>query len=114
LSQQAQSLTLATIDAGASILLHTAQRVLAAPYHRNVEGNKEAIEVLLAEPALAQTRVKRAGVRFVAICPLAADAKVLAAMAPTGLAARLMGDEAFDWLAPLHEQGASLKIFEVR
>ena len=114
LSQQAQSLTLAPIDAGASILLHTAQRVLAAPYHRNVEGNKEAIEVLLAEPALAQTRVKRAGVRFVAICPLAADAKVLAAMAPTGLAARLMGDEAFDWLAPLHEQGASLKIFEVR
>ena len=114
LSQQAQSLTLAPIDAGASILLHTAQRVLAAPYHRNVEGNKEAIEVLLAEPALAQTRVKRAGVRFVAICPLAADAKVLAAMAPTGLAARLMGDEPFDWLAPLHEQGASLKIFEVR
>mgnify|MGYP000523476275 CR=1 FL=1 len=114
LSQQKQSLTLAPIDAGAPILLRTAQRVLAAPYHRNVAGNKEVIEIFLADPALAQKRIKRAGVRFVAICPFAADAKVLAAMAPTGLAARLLGDEAFDWLAPLHEQNAPLKIFEVR
>ena len=114
LSQQAQSLTLAPIDAGASILLHTRQRVLAAPYHRNVAGNKEAIEILLADPAQAQARIKRAGVRFVAICPFAPDAKVLAAMAPRGLAARLIGDEAFDWLAPLHAQSAPLKIFEVR
>jgi hypothetical protein len=114
LSEQAQSLTLAPIDAGAPILLRTAQRVLAAPYHRNAAGNKEAIEILLADPALAQTRIKLAGVRFVAICPVADDAKVLAAMAPTGLAARLLGDDAFDWLAPLHQPSAPLKIFEVR
>lgn len=107
-------LTLATIDTGAFVLLNTPHRVLSAPYHRNVAGNKAVIEMFLAEPALAQARAKLAGVRFLTLCPLAADAQALAVMAPDGLAARLLRNETIDWLAPLNDASAPLRIFEAR
>lgn len=114
IAQKEPSLTLASIDVGAFVLLQTRHRVLSAPYHRNVAGNKEAIEIFLADPAAARARAKAAGVRFVVICRLAGDAQRLAARAPTGLAARLLRDEEIDWLASLNEAGSILRIFEAR
>lgn len=118
IAREAPALVLSTVDLGAFVLVNTSHRVLSAPYHRNVAGNKSAIETFLADPMQAHARVKTLGARFLLICPSGGDAQILAKMAPAGLAARLMGGDAdqnaIDWLIPLHKPGAPLRIFEVR
>jgi hypothetical protein len=75
-------LILGPINAGSHILAHTPHSVLDAPYHRNNEGNRLAIETLAASPPDAREIVERSRADYVVICkgevrPLADDAATL-------------------------------------
>ncbi len=61
-------LVLAPIRLGPRILVATGDEVLGAPYHRNNEGNRASLDMLLAAPGEAHRMVGERGVRYVAFC----------------------------------------------
>jgi hypothetical protein len=92
---------LAVSNMGAPILRNTAHRVLAGPYHRNVEGNLAALELFMSAPRNAERLARSAGIGLIAICPGNSETGLLAKAAPGGLIAELMRDEAPEWLEPI-------------
>ncbi|QQR68980.1 MAG: hypothetical protein IPI58_09155 [Alphaproteobacteria bacterium] len=64
-------LILANIDLGPELLFRTRHSVLAAPYHRNVEGNRDALLALMGTPDQdnrARQIMRQRGVDIVALC----------------------------------------------
>jgi hypothetical protein len=61
LAQLPPGLVAAPIPAGSYLLAHTRLKVLAAPYHRNNHGNRAAIDILRAPPALAESLAHKSG-----------------------------------------------------
>jgi hypothetical protein len=59
---------IAPIDAGAYILAGTRHRVLAAPYHRNGQGNREVYAFYLGEAAQAAAVARHAGADYALAC----------------------------------------------
>lgn len=91
---------LAFIDSGPFVLMQSPHAVLAAPYHRNNNGNLAAVEALLARPADARARLKAMAVDYVVVCKGAPELK-LYQRAPEGLAARLADGAVPVYLQPL-------------
>ena len=58
----------AFIDAGPFLLMETPHSVLAAPYHRNVEGNIAMLDIFLARPDETKARIAALGVDYIAFC----------------------------------------------
>jgi hypothetical protein len=85
------------IDSGAFVLMQTRHSVLAAPYHRNNEGNLAAIDTLLASPAEALTKLKQNGIDYVVMCNGAPELG-LYQHAKDGLAAQLAQGRVPDFL----------------
>ena len=107
-------LAVAQIPAGAYLLAHTGLSVLAAPYHRNNHGNRAALDILRAEPALAETLARRAGAKYVLLCwGTPADLAALAAMGTDGLAAQISSDRIPGWLRPIPLQGSIFHAYEI-
>lgn len=80
---------LAFIDSGAFILMQTPHAVLAAPYHRNNDGNLAAVDAFLAPPAEAQAGLLQNRVDYVVVCNGAPELKLYRRAADGGLAAQL-------------------------
>lgn len=105
---------LAISNIGSSILRYTPHRVLAGPYHRNVEGDVATLDAFTSTPDKAHAIIRRYGVTIVASCPGNGETPDLAALAPDGLMAALSGGRIPSWLAPVPEPaGRSLKLFRV-
>lgn len=104
---------LSSIDAGSYILARTPHHVLAGAYHRNVAGNRVALQAFAAPPGEARDIMARAGVGIVAICPDLVDVAIYAEAAPTGLAARLLAGQNPDWLEPIPARGP-LRLYRMR
>lgn len=114
LAELPPSLALAGIDLGPSILLRTPHAVLAAPYHRNIEGLSTAIDIWTASPGAAQARLSARGIGLVAVCPGGPDLAIFAREAPDGLAARLLAGDPPAWLEPIAaDEDSPLEIYRV-
>lgn len=93
----------AFIDLGPKLLLHTRHSVLAAPYHRNNQGNLDVFRLFSAtDPEAARAIIERRRVDFVLFCPGMAEAKVYAGRdGATSFLDRLAAGETLDWLRPI-------------
>jgi hypothetical protein len=105
---------LAVSNLGAPILRYTPQRVLAGPYHRNVEGDLATLNAFIGTDEEAFDLVRRYGVTIVASCPGNDETVSLSRRAPEGLAARLAKGDVPPWLAAVPSTMAQpLKLYRV-
>jgi hypothetical protein len=114
LARLPRGLVLAFIDAGPFLLMETPHAVLAAPYHRNLQGNAAMFDVFLAAPADAAARIAALGVDYVAFCPGAPERYHYALRAPEGLAAALSRGEVPDFLERIALDGTDLAVYRPR
>ena len=97
----AQARTVAApIDQGPAILLHTPHRVLAAPYHRNVQGLADNRLLFAGTEAQALATVRRRGVDAILFCRRYVAVTAYASK-PGFLNDRLAARNAPAWLVPV-------------
>lgn len=102
---------LAVSNLGSAILRHTPHSVFSGPYHRNVDGNLAALDMLMADPETGLRAASEHGVAFIVHCPGNPEAATLAGWAPDSLAAALLaGDEPAGY-EHLSSPGAPLTIY---
>lgn len=106
-------LVLSTIDPGSVILASTPHSVLAAPYHRNQDGNRVALLAFEATPARAHALVDDARVTYLVLCRASPETADTAARAPGSLAAALLEPRIPAWLVPVGPQDGLVRIFDV-
>ena len=115
LADLAPGLVLSHIDLGPAILAGTKHSILAAPYHRNVEGNRIAFDILLGDDKTARRILHERHVTYVAICPGAPERFNLRDVAPDGLSERLARGNIPAYLDPLTAGPKTpLRVFRVR
>lgn len=108
------SLVFAPIDSGPYILALTHHAVLGGPYHRNNDGNRFVIDVMLARPEAAHQLLRGRGVHYVAICPAIEELSIYVARAPNGLAALLRGHAAPAWLERVNVNAAPFAVYQIK
>ncbi|SIQ26521.1 hypothetical protein SAMN05880582_1011297 [Rhizobium sp. RU20A] len=114
LATLAPTTVLAPSDIGVSLLRYTPHRVLTGPYHRNQAGMLAELQIGMAPPPEAATRLAALGVRLVAFCPQETQTSLLAKRAPDGLYAHLERGDVPAFLTPIPQpDGASLKLYRV-
>jgi len=86
---------------GAHILALTPHRVLAAPYHRNLEGGLMSHRILAAPPDEARDIARQAGVTYIVLCGPRPPDGLSEAERQRGLWAYLEAGAAPDWLEPI-------------
>lgn len=115
LAAQPPTTVLAVSNLGSPILLRTAHRVLAGPYHRNVAGNLLTLDAFMGTAAQARTVIEENRIGLVAICRDNAETPLLTEPAPASFLAALTRGEAPDWLEKLpQDTGEPLAIYRVR
>jgi hypothetical protein len=115
LNSLAPGLVLSFIDSGPAILAATPHSVLAAPYHRNNDGNKAAYDAFLSGDGAAARILKERHVTYVAICLGTTDLKIFNRAAPDGLAMRLARREVPPYLEPIAgDPAAPLRVYRIR
>jgi hypothetical protein len=99
---------------GAPVLRYTAHRVLAGPYHRNMDGNIAALEAFIETPEKAREIARANNIGLVAFCAANAETAFLAGRAPEGLLAGLLAGRTPDWLEMVPEsRGKPLELYRV-
>lgn len=112
LAEQGVSTVAAVSNLGPAILKYTRHRVLAGPYHRNIEGNLATLDILMGPPETSRQVLQRHNVALVAHCPADDESQVLARAAPGGLLAALMRGKPPGWLEPV-SKGSGYTIYRV-
>jgi hypothetical protein len=103
------------IDIGPAILAGSRHSVFAAPYHRNLQGNGVALDILLGDDATARRTLAEHRIDYVAICPGSPERINFGRAAPAGLSERLARGEVPPYLQPIStDPAAPLRIFRVR
>jgi hypothetical protein len=97
-----EPIVLGNVDIGPELLFRSDARVVASPYHRNVEGILDARRAMVGDEQEAAKIVERRGIDFLVVCP-ARDGNYLG---PDGdrqdaMFARLTSGRSPAWLAPL-------------
>lgn len=106
---------LAVSNLGAPILRYTHHRVLAGPYHRNVDGNLLAIRAFLEGEPTARAVMRDQGIAYLALCPGNDETRTFAAWAPEGFLAGLGKGEVPAWLDAVDgNEGSALVLYRVR
>ncbi len=114
LARRASGTLLGPIDLGPAILAHTPLAVLAAPYHRNLRGNRDAVRAWMGGDGAAREVVRRRGIDYVVLCPALPERRVYLENAPEGLMARLLAGRTPGWLAPVAlPPGNPLRLYRV-
>jgi hypothetical protein len=98
LSRLPRGRMIAPIDLGPGILAATEHSVLAAPYHRNNDGNLAMIKTMMAAPDDAHRILRERQADYVVLCRGSLELLELTDMAPDGLAARLGRGEVPEFL----------------
>jgi hypothetical protein len=107
-------LAVTQVSPGAYLLAHTELSVLAGPYHRDIRGNRTALDILRAPPAAAEGLARKANAKYVILCwDKPSDAAALREMAPEGLGAALMDGAAPQWLRPEKIEGTPFHVWRV-
>lgn len=107
-------LVLAVSNQGSPILRNTPHSVLNGPYHRNNEGNRAALDMLMGGEDEARAAALGRGVDYVVLCRGNPETAFLVRSAPQGLLADLDAGRAPAWLTPLAAgQDEALKIYRI-
>lgn len=105
---------LAITNLGAMILVGTPHRVLAGPYHRNVDGDLAMINAFMGSREDAAAVIRKHRVGLVAVCRGNDETEALVEWAPSGFMAELIRNDVPDWLDVLPETaGQPLQIYRV-
>lgn len=99
---------------GAPMLRYTPHRVLAGPYHRNLEGNLAALNAFIEPPGKAADIARANGIGLLAFCRGNRETEFLAKKAPEGLLATMLAGSTPDWLELVPEsRGKPLELYRV-
>lgn len=104
---------------GAGVLVWTDHSVLAAPYHRDVDGTMTVIKALRSAPDEAKRTVVASSADYVLVCPATPETVFYARNAADGVApeqtlsAMLGRDEIPDWLEPVQLAPSSLRLYRI-
>ncbi|HEV2505936.1 MAG TPA: GtrA family protein [Mesorhizobium sp.] len=106
---------LAVSNLGSPILAYTNHRVLAGPYHRNIEGNLLVLDAFTGQAATAQAIVRNQHIGLVALCRSDPEAGNLTSAAPDGFLAELIKGQLPAWLEPVPgTSGQPLELYRVK
>ena len=105
---------------GAGVLLWTKHSVLAAPYHRDVDGTMTMINALRSTPDAAREIVARSAADYVLVCAglpetgfYARNAAGPSTTPESTLSAQLARDVHPDWLEPVPLEDTPLRLYRV-
>ncbi|KKC37799.1 hypothetical protein WH87_08885 [Devosia epidermidihirudinis] len=101
------------IDLGAHMLLYTPHAVVAAPYHRNQQGVRDAFRFFNDPIAEARTILDERGIGLVVICPGMAEMQGLPDRAEDSFVNLYARDALPAWLEDVSLPDAALKVFAV-
>jgi hypothetical protein len=101
------------IDLGSHMLAFTPHHVVAAPYHRNQQGVRDAFDFLNGPIADALPILQKRGVTLVVLCPSMPELKGLPDAAPDSFAKLYAKGELPPWLTDVTPVGAALKTYAV-
>jgi hypothetical protein len=100
---------------GPWLLFHTPHRVLSGPYHRNVKGNLDGLQIMIGSEQQAQAIMIEGGVTHFMVCPKFPDEALILKEVPNGFLSQLLGGKTPSWLEPIAStMDADLKIWRVR
>ncbi len=100
---------------GPDILFSTPHRVLAGPYHRNVEGNLAWINAMIGTPDEARKILIDASTTLLAICPDDPDERDFLRAAPDGFVGQLLKGQTFSWIEPVQQtMGLPLRVWRIK
>lgn len=99
---------------GPAILLNTAHRAVAGPYHRNIAGLHATIAALIATPDDAEALVRATGATLVAACAGNPETRFYANVEPAGFGAALAAGKVPAWLAPIGDGTRPVALYRVR
>lgn len=115
LATQPETTVLAISNLGSPILAYTGHRVLAGPYHRNIEGNLAALDALTGPAGMAAEAARSQQVGLIALCRGNAETAFLTERAPEGLLATLIAGQVPAWLEPVDGSiGQPLELYRVQ
>lgn len=101
------------IDLGAHVLAYTPHAVVAAPYHRNQQGLRDALEFFSRSLDEARTTLDQRGISLVVICPQMPEMKGLPDAAEDSFVKLHARRELPIWLVERSDDGAPVEVFEV-
>lgn len=101
------------VDLGAHVLAHTPHAVVAAPYHRNGHGVRDAFEFFNQPLEQARRILDERGIGLVIICPPMPETKGIAETAEDSFVRLYERGELPDWLIDRSDKGAPLRVYEV-
>lgn len=101
------------IDLGAHLLLYTPHEVVAAPYHRNQQGVRDAYRFFNDPIATARAILDARGIGLVVLCPAMAELKGLPSRAEDSFANLYAAGKLPAWLQDVSLPGATLQVFAV-
>lgn len=101
------------IDLGAHLLLYTPHEVVAAPYHRNQQGVRDAFRFINDPITTARAILSERGIGLVVICPAMAELRGLPDRAADSFANLYAQDRLPAWLQDVSLPGSPLQVFAV-
>lgn len=101
------------IDLGAHLLLYTPHAVVAAPYHRNQQGVRDAFRFFNAPIAQARGVLAERNITLVVICPAMPEIRGLAERAADSFASLYAAGNLPDWLVPVSPPDSVLQWYAV-
>jgi hypothetical protein len=104
---------LASFNEGPALLRFTPHSVLAANYHRNQRGMVAAIEMGMAKPQDALTRLEAEHIRYILLCDDDPMAERIAREYPAGLFAALLKHDVPGYLEELPAASSGVRIYEM-
>lgn len=104
---------MAPIDLGAHLLLYTPHEVVAAPYHRNQQGVRDAFRFFNDSIADARTILDARGIGLVVICPGMPEVSGLSSRASDSFAVLFAEDRLPAWLREVSLPDSPLRVYAV-
>jgi hypothetical protein len=101
------------IDLGAHLMLYTPHEVVAAPYHRNQQGVRDAFRFFNDPIADARAILDTRGIGLVVLCPAMAELRGLPSRAEDSFVNLYAEDRLPNWLKDVSLPDSALKIYAV-
>ncbi|MGB3646172.1 MAG: GtrA family protein [Mesorhizobium sp.] len=106
---------LAPSNLGAPILALSGHRVMAGPYHRNIEGNLLTLDAFMGSAQEARAQIDRNHIGLIAFCRAGTETRILTEAAPNGFLAQLARGVVPSWLEPVaRTSGKPLELYRVK
>jgi hypothetical protein len=101
------------IDLGSHVLLYTHHAVVAAPYHRNAQGVRDAFSFFNDPLDKARDILEARGISLLVVCPALPEIRGMVDHADDSFVTLYANDKLPAWLTPLPLEGTTLKAWTV-